>query len=64
MNQTRMTRNQRKYYRKKLFQQRLIALGILVCCCAVSIADQDATAIVLLAPLGIYALFTKKIIIY
>lgn len=72
MIQTRMTRTQQRYYRKKLFEQRLLALVILACCAVAlwlcstgtTIEDQDATAVVLLAPLGIYSLFTKKIMIY
>lgn len=72
MTQTQMTRNQRRRYRKKLFEQRMLALGILACCAIVlwmcstgtTVEDRDATAVVLMAPLGIYALFTKKIVIY
>lgn len=68
----RMTRNERRYYRKKLTEQRLMGLAIILCCvlmlwlCSTGTtpADRDGTAIVLLAPMGIWMLVTKQIVIY
>ena len=71
MNVNRMTRNQRRLYKKKLLEQRLMGLGLLACCgvqlwmCSTgtTMADRDGTAVVLLAPLALYMLFTKEIVI-
>ena len=46
MRQAQMTRNERRYYRKKIIEQRLMGLGVL------------------LAPLGLWLLFSKQILIY
>ena len=65
-----MTRNQCRLYRRKMVEQKLMGLGLLVVCAFVlwlcstgtTPEDQDATVVVLLAPL--YMLFTKEIVIY
>lgn len=67
-----MTRGQRRMYRRKMIEQKLMALVMLACCAVAlwlcstgtTLEDQDATAIVMLAPLALYMLFTKKIMIY
>lgn len=67
-----MTRNERRRYRRKLREQRLIGLAVLVCCAAMfwlcstgrTLGDRDATAVLLLVPLGLWMLVTKEIIIY
>lgn len=67
-----MTRNQRRLYRRKMVEQKLMGLGLLVVCAFVlwlcstgtTPEDQDATALVLLTPLALYMLFTKEIVIY
>lgn len=67
----RMTRGKRQYYRKKLIEQRLMGLDIILCCvfmlwlCStgVTLEDRDATAVVLLASLGLYMIFAKEIVI-
>ena len=69
MRQAQMTRNERRYYRKKIIEQRL---GVLACCAlvlrmcstGVTVEDRDGTAVVLLAPLGLWLLFSKQILIY
>lgn len=56
----------------KRFEQRLMAIGLLLICAVVlwlcstgtTPEDQDATVVVLLAPLGLWMLFTKEIVIY
>ncbi len=56
----------------KRMEQKLMGLAVLVICCFVlwlcstgtTPEDQDATAVVLLAPLGLWMLFTKEIVIY
>lgn len=56
----------------KRCEQKLMGIGLLLICLVVlwlhSIGttpeDQDATAVVLLAPLGLWMLFTKEIVIY
>lgn len=71
MRQVEMTRNEQRYH-KKLMEQKLMALGLLACCLAMlwlcstgtTPEDQDATAVVLLAPLGLWMLFTKEVVIY
>ena len=53
-------------------EQKLMGLALLVICAFVlwlcftgtTPEDQDATAVVLLAPLGLWMLFTKDIVIY
>ena len=72
MRQAQMTRNERRYYRKKIIEQRLMGLGVLACCAlvlwmcstGVTVEDRDGTAVVLLAPLGLWLLFSKQILIY
>ena len=66
------TRNQCRLYRRKMVEQKLMGLGLLVVCAFVlwlcstgtTPEDQDATVVVLLAPLGLWMLFTKEIVIY
>ena len=56
----------------KRIEQKLMGLALLVICAFVlwlcstgtTPKDQDATAVVMLAPLALYMLFTKKIMIY
>ena len=56
----------------KRFEQKLMAIGLLLVCAVVlwlcstgmTPEDQDATAVVLLALLGLWMLFTKEIVIY
>ena len=72
MRQAQMTRNDRRYSLKKIFEQRLRWLGVLACCAlglwmrstGVTVEDRDGTAVVLLAPLGLWLLFSKQILIY
>ena len=69
MRQAQMTRNERRYYRKKIIEQRLMGLGVLaycalvlwMCSTGVTVEDRDGTAVVLLAPLGLWLLFSKQI---
>ena len=63
MNVNRMTRNQRRLYKKKLLEQRLMGLGLLACCGVLLWMCSTGTAVVLLAPLALYMLFTKEIVI-
>lgn len=56
----------------KRFEQKLMAIGLLLVCAVVlwlcstgtTPEDQDATGVVLLAPLRLWMLFTKEIVIY
>lgn len=56
----------------KRTEQKLMGLALLIICgfvlwlCSTGTTpeDQDATAVVLLAPLGLWMLFTKEIVIY
>lgn len=56
----------------KRCEQKLMGIGLLLICLIVlwlcstgtTPEDQDATAVVLLAPLGLWMLFTKEIVIY
>lgn len=56
----------------KRVEQKLLGFMILLVCAfmlwlcstGTTLEDQDATAVVLLAPLGLWMLFTKKIVIY
>ena len=56
----------------KRMEQKLMGLAMLIICAIVlwlcskgtTPVDQDATAVVLLAPLGLWMLFTKDIVIY
>lgn len=72
MRSVQMTRNERRRYRRKMVEQRAMGLMMLACCvlvlwlCSMGTTpeDQDATAVVLLAPLALWMLFTKQIVIY
>ena len=52
MRQAQMTRNERRYYRKKIIEQRLMGLGVLACCAlvlwmcstGVTVEDRDGSA--------------------
>ena len=56
----------------KRIEQKLMGIGLLLIClfvlwmCSTGATpeDRDATALVLLAPLGLWMLFTKDIVIY
>ena len=56
----------------KRAEQKLMGVGLLLICAVVlwlcskgtTPVDDDATAVVLLAPLGLWMLFTKDIVIY
>lgn len=56
----------------KRIEQRLMGIGLLLICAVVlwmcskgiNPEDQDVTAVVFLAPLGLWMLFTKEIVIY
>lgn len=70
MNKQRQRRTRTRW--QVLLEQRMIglllvvlsALIMVVCAHGVTAEDQDATAILLILPLGLYLLFTKKICIY
>lgn len=52
----------KKYNRKALmFQQKLIGLGMAATSIGVTIYSGDATAAVLLVPLGLWLMLTKKL---
>lgn len=65
-------RKRRNDKMSKRFEQKLMAIGLLLVCAVVlwlcstgtTPEDQDATVVVLLAPLGLWMLFTKEIVIY
>lgn len=65
-------RSKRGGYFRKILEQRIIGLVLLACCglilwlCSTGQTpeEQDATAVVMLAPLGLWMLFTKQIVIY
>ena len=67
-----MARMTRMMYRRKKREQCLIGLGLLALCVLVlwicstgtTPEDQDAGAVLLMAPMGLYMLFTKHIVIY
>lgn len=69
MNHPRTTKSARN--RRTLTKQRLEALGILFLCalalllCSTGTApeDRDATAVIILAPIALWALFTKETLI-
>lgn len=56
----------------KRTEQRLMGIGLLLICafvlwmCSTGVTpeDRDATVVVLLAPMGLWMLFTKEIVIY
>lgn len=63
-----LTRNQR---RRKIIEQKLIGIALLAICAlmfwlastGVSPEDKDCTAVLLIAPIGFYMLFSKQIVI-
>lgn len=67
-----MARMTRMMYRKKKREQRLIGLGLLALCVLVlwisstgtTVEDRDVGAVLLMAPMVLYMLFTKHIVIY
>lgn len=69
MNHPRTTETAR--YRRSLMKQRLAALGILFLCaltlllCSTGTTpeDRDATAVIILVPIALWALFSKEILI-
>ena len=72
MKHRQMTRNERRRYRKKIMEQKLMGIILLLCCAVVlwlcstgiGLDDRDCTAVVLLAPIGLWMLFSKQILIY
>lgn len=58
--------------RKKMLLQRVLGLGLIAMCALIlwvastgkSVEDRDATAVLLLAPIGFYLLFTKNTAIH
>ena len=58
--------------KKKLFVQKAMGIALLVICAAMlalcagaaSPEEQDTTAVIMLAPLGLWMLFTRKIVIF
>ena len=61
----------REQIKRLRLEQRLMGLALLVICCiavwlcstGTTVQDKDATAVVLLAPLALYMIFTKEIVI-
>lgn len=59
-------------YKRKISEQRLYGIGIILLCAlallvastGTSIEDRDCTAVLLILPLGIYSLFTRKVVIW
>lgn len=74
MKNERMTERRRRSraFRLAMVEQRLMGLGlvlisvlmIVICSHGVTVEDQDATAVLLTLPLGLYLIFTKNICIY
>lgn len=62
----------KRAYRKKLIMQKVMGLVLLLICGVVIMtastgansADKDVTPILILVPLGLYLVFTKRVIIY
>lgn len=62
----------KRAYRKKLIMQKVMGLLLLLICgvvimmasTGVNSADKDVTPILILVPLGLYLVFTKRVIIY
>lgn len=58
-------------YKRKIVEQRFLAIGIILVCVialwvastGTSIEDRDCTAVLLILPLGLYTLFTRKVVI-
>lgn len=58
-------------YKRKIFKQRLCGLGIIMICAliilvasrGVNIEDRDCAAVLLLLPLGVYTLLTRRVVI-
>lgn len=65
-------RRRSRAFRLAMVEQRLMGLGlvlisvlmIVICSHGVTVEDQDATAVLLTLPLGLYLIFTKNICIY
>lgn len=59
-------------YKRKILEQRLYGIGIILLCALAlwvastgnSVEDRDCTAVLLILPLGIYSLFTRKVVIW
>lgn len=62
----------KRAYRKKLIMQKVMGLVLLLICGVVIMMattganpeDKDVTPILILVPLGLYLVFTKRVIIY
>lgn len=50
--------------KKTIYKQRRLGLLLLLISAAMLAIGGDCTAVLFLAPLGVYAMFTKNIIIY
>lgn len=64
-----MTRNEKKMYRRKIRFQKFMGLGMIVVSIGLALYvmstnDPDITASIILAPIGLYLLFSKKCLIY
>lgn len=65
-------KEQETRYKRRLLEQRLIAVGLLAMCLLLLLVctagpepeDRDVTAAVMLAPLALWMLFSKEILIY
>lgn len=72
MRSAQMTRNERRMYRRKLMEQRIMGLVMLACAALAfwmcssgqTIVERDGTGGVIVAALGLWLLFSRKIIIY
>lgn len=59
-------------YKRKILEQRLYGIGIILLCAlallvastGTSIEDRDCTAVLLILSLGIYSLFSRKVVIW
>lgn len=69
---TKEQRRRYRYYLKKIREQRFISLVLLVCCVwfvwscftGINVEDHDITAALILAPISIYGLFSKRLMVY
>jgi len=67
-----LARNERRHCCKELTKQKLMGFALLImcvlllwmCCAGRTAEDKDGTVLLLLAPLGLWLLFTKEIVIY
>jgi len=65
-------KGKRRICHRKMMGQRLIGLALLACCVLVLWlchrstvpTERDATVVLLMAPLALYMLFTKELVIY